>query len=127
MILQGHASSVRGGNEGMTASSLKDKHVETVRRSGIMNPDAEELEGDGLIDAACDALFNEAPVVEEYAAIGAYPEEFAIHIRGVPGAYFLSALEFDDEGPFEVLDEARREAISHYGEFENFRRVDAAR
>jgi hypothetical protein len=111
----------------MNSNSLTNKHVEAVRRSGIMGRDAENLKGDALIDAACDKLFNEAPVIEEYRAVGAYEEEFPILIRGVPGAYFVSALEFDDEGPFDTLDEARREVTRHYGEFENLHRLETPR
>jgi hypothetical protein len=110
----------------MSANSLKDKHVEAVRRSGIMGTVDENLEEGALIDAAFEALVNEAPEVEEYSAVGAYEEEFPIIIRGVPGAYFVSALEFDNKGPFETLDDARVEVIRHYGDFENLRRVDTA-
>jgi hypothetical protein len=69
--------------------NLTDNHIEAIRRSGIMDPGAEKLEGDDLYNAACDALVNEAPEVEEYRAVGSYSEEFRILIRGVPGAYFV--------------------------------------
>jgi hypothetical protein len=71
---------------------------------------------DALRDVCLEVLGNEAPTVEEYTAEqdkGAY----AVTVRGVPGAYFVQALEYDDKGVFSTLDEARDCAFNHYGEF----------
>lgn len=71
---------------------------------------------DNLHDACLDALINDAPDVDGFDAVqdkGAYH----VCIRGIPGAYFVSALEYDDEGFFSTLEEAQQVAEFHYGEF----------
>lgn len=95
---------------------LSDKQIERVRRSGLLSAGDAALTGDSLYDAVLDALCNDAPVVMEYTAEqdkGAY----SVLIRGVPGAYFVSALEYDDVGCFDILEDAEAEVGRHYGEF----------
>jgi hypothetical protein len=38
-------------------------------------------------------------------------------IRGIPGVYFIEALERDELGPFETIVEAEQEVKGQYGEF----------
>jgi hypothetical protein len=59
---------------------------------------------------------NDAPTVKEITGEGDYGA-FGIIVRGVDGAYFVSALEFDDEGPFTTFDEAVDWAESNYEPF----------
>lgn len=95
---------------------LSDKQIESVRRSGLLNTADAALTGDDLYNAVLDALGNDAPAVVEYTAEqdkGAYP----VLIRGVPGAYYVSALEYDDVGCFDSLEDAEAEVGRHYGEF----------
>lgn len=75
-----------------------------------------DSEWDDLHDACIDALMNEAPVVECFDAEqdnGVY----TVSIRGVPGAYYVSAPEFDDSEIFSTLEDARWHAESAHGEF----------
>jgi hypothetical protein len=63
-----------------------------------------------------DVLTNEAPEVQEFTAeqdLGPY----RILIRGVPGAYFVQALDHEDEGFFSTLEEANAKVYYLYGEF----------
>jgi hypothetical protein len=92
------------------------EQIEAVRRSGLIGAAATALTGDELYEAAYDALTNEAPVIKSYTGEqdkGAYD----ITIRGVPGAYFVSALEYDDEGVFDDITTAEAAVYRHYGEF----------
>lgn len=60
-----------------------------------------------LYDASFDTLTNEAPVVESFDA----EQSKGIHdvvIRGVPGAYFVTAAEFDNGGVFSTTDYFRQ-------------------
>lgn len=69
-----------------------------------------------LYDACLEALTNEAPLVESFNAEQS-KGVYSVTIRGIPGAYFISAIEFDDSGVFSTLDDARDEADSEHGEF----------
>jgi hypothetical protein len=75
-------------------------------------------DADGLHDAAFDALVNEAPVVAQWKAKQSdeYGGYFVV-VRGVPGAYFVQALDHDDIGIFSDLTEAINKAVLVYGEF----------
>lgn len=75
-----------------------------------------EDDWDNLGDACLEALTNDAPEVESFDAEQS-KGVYSVTIRGVPGAYFVSAIEFDDSGVFSSLDEARAEADSVHGEF----------
>jgi len=69
-----------------------------------------------LHDAAYEALLDCGIVVESYEAEqdkGAY----AINIIGVPGAYYVEAMEYDDMGFFETLEDARKAVRHRFGEF----------
>jgi hypothetical protein len=82
----------------------------------LLRAAADRLSEDDLYDAAFDALLNDAPEVESFTAEqdkGAYH----VVIRGVPGAYFVSALEYDHDGFFDDLDEAERAVYRRFGEF----------
>src|SRR5882672_953327 len=94
---------------------LSQKQIEAIKQSGLLGANDAALGDDELYDAAHEALTSEAPVVRSYTAEqdkGAY----SIVIRGVPGAYFVSALEYDD-GVFDDLRSAEAAVHSHYGEF----------
>lgn len=75
-----------------------------------------DSEWDDLHDACLDALTNKAPDVESFDAEQS-KGVYSVYIRGVPGAYFVSAIEFDDSGVFSTLEEARNYADSEHGEF----------
>jgi len=71
---------------------------------------------DGLHDACVDTLKNEAPAIEEFTAeqdIGPY----LVLIRGVAGAYFVEAADYDDSGFFSELEEARSRLHFDFEEF----------
>ena len=73
-------------------------------------------ERDALHDLALDELTNSGPLVESYAAeqdLGPY----TVRIRGVLGAYFVEAPEYDREGVFATVADARRAVDFHFGEF----------
>ncbi len=71
---------------------------------------------DNLHDACLDALTNEAPEVESFDAEQG-KSIYSVKILGVPGAYFIFAIEFEIVGVFSTLDRARCEAVSVHGEF----------
>lgn len=72
-------------------------------RKGIDKMSQDEL-GE-LEDAALDAMKSCAPTVHSFSAEGSFGS-YPIDIRGVQGAYFYAAPEFDDSGYFSTLDEA---------------------
>lgn len=81
-----------------------------------LSKDLSDHDYDVLSDACHDALLCEAPAVREHAAEqdkGAY----CVTVRGVPGAYFFSAPEYDNEGVFSSVAEAEAFARAKYGEF----------
>lgn len=93
------------------AASLGDPSL-VSKPSGSLS----DSEWDELDDACSDGLFNSAPLVESFEAAqsnGPYP----VSIRGVPGAYFVTALEFSPAGAFSSLEDARAYADSEHGEF----------
>ena len=95
---------------------LSEKQIEAIKQSGLLKARQKKLAGDELYDAAYDALSNEAPSVESFTAEqskGAY----SIHVRGVPGAYFVDAMEYDHVGVFDDIDSARAALMSDHGEF----------
>ena len=95
---------------------LSDKQIEAIKGSGLLKARQKKLTGGELHDAAYDALSNEAPVVESFTAEqdkGAYH----VCIRGVPGAYFVEAMEYDDDGVFDDVDSARDALMLNFGEF----------
>jgi hypothetical protein len=61
-----------------------------------------------LLSEACyEALTNEAPQVAEYEVTQDFGP-YLVFIRGVPGVYFIDALERDPTGPFATLTQARK-------------------
>ncbi len=63
-----------------------------------------------------DLWLNESPDVESYDVEqdkGIYP----VTIKGIPGVYWISAPEYDDEGPLDTLEEARKAVEATFGEF----------
>jgi hypothetical protein len=90
--------------------------IEAVKRSGLLDSAANNLFGDELHDFVYDALVNTAPEVKSFTAEqdkGAY----SVVIRGVPGAYFVEAAEYDDDGVFDDLASAESALYWHFGEF----------
>ena len=113
--------------EAILASSLLRSHV----AAGLENPtllekefkDLTAPEIDEIWDAAVDAWMNESP--EEVSCTGytwdSYGggswETFPLGVKGVEGAYFVHAQEFDDKGPFLTLAEAQDWLESNYCDF----------
>ena len=92
-------------------SRLSDPIVATKNTSLIS-----DNEWDDLHDACLEALINNSPDVESFdceQSKGVY----TVTIRGVPGGYFVFAVEFDNTGIFSTLEEARAEADDTHGEF----------
>jgi hypothetical protein len=78
--------------------------------------DISESEWIDLEDACLEALRNESQSVEDHCAdqgCGIYP----ITILGIPGAYFVTANEFDPAGVFNTLEEAQNHVSDVHGEF----------
>ena len=93
---------------------LQKHHVEAIVRAGLISGNTPD-DYDALCDKAFDALINDAPEVRTWTAEqdkGAYN----IMIRGIPGVYFIEALERDELGPFETIAEAEQEVKGQYGE-----------
>jgi hypothetical protein len=95
--------------------NLQKNHIEAIMRAGLLN-DNNIHDDDIVYDSAFDAWVNDSPEVRAWNAEqdkGAY----SVVIRGVPGAYFIQALEYDDLGPFETISQAEAEVSAQYGEF----------
>ena len=97
---------------------LSDNQIDAIRNSELRVNLADYLKDARycLSDACIDVLTNEAPAVDEFTAeqdLGPY----LVAIRGVPGAYFVTAAEHDDLGVFSDLEEVRAELLFAYGEF----------
>jgi hypothetical protein len=75
-----------------------------------------EHDWNDLHDACLEILTNEAPLVESFDAEQS-KGVYSVTIRGIPGAYFVSAIEYDDSGIFSTLEDARALADSAHGEF----------
>lgn len=93
------------------AASLGDTHLAIKPSDSLTDQEWDELD-----DACSNGLFNGAPLVESFEAAqsnGPYP----VSIRGVPGAYFVTAPEFSPAGAFSSLEDARDYADSEHGEF----------
>lgn len=102
---------------------FSEAHIQAVVRAGLTGAE-NVLDPDELHDAAFDALLSDAPVVKSWLAnvnstdFDDYDDyTFRVEIRGVPGAYFVTASEFDDEGVFSTVEDAISSAKSHFGEF----------
>ncbi len=75
-----------------------------------------DSEWDDLHDSCLETLMNDAPIVESFEAEQS-KGTYTVSIRGVPSAYFVTAPEFDSDGVFSTLDDARDHADSEHGEF----------
>jgi hypothetical protein len=74
---------------------------------------------DKVHDTVHDAI--RSIIVEEFEAEqskGVYP----IMICGVEGFYIVDAQEYDEEGPFDTLEQAKQCVLDNWGEFERQRR-----
>ncbi len=94
---------------------LTKKHIQSIVAAGLL-PNSSKLKPADMEDAAFDAWKNESPVVKSWTAEqdkGAYD----VVVRGIPGAYFVEAIEYDDEGPFSSVGEATKHVLSEFGEF----------
>jgi hypothetical protein len=100
-------------------SALRAQLIKMVSHPSLLTSDIAALNASELAelqDVALDLLLNYAPVVEEFLAEeskGIYP----ITIRGVEGAYFVDAQEYDTEGMFSTIDDAIRCVNENWGEF----------
>jgi hypothetical protein len=94
-----HIDAIRFSKElsSVVARSLDDPALASRAAEHLSDADY-----DDLLDACLDALMNDAPTVHGITGEGDYGP-FGIIVRGVAGAYFVGALEFDDEGPFTTL------------------------
>lgn len=95
--------------------TLMEAQIEAIIKARLFDPSG-LTDANDLHDAAYDALVNEAPEVKAWDAEqdkGVY----SVVVRGVPGAYFVQAMEYDDDGVYSTLDEAVGAAETSYGEF----------
>ena len=113
--------------------NLDNCHLEAIIKSKLFSKQIKELSKDfpqlhksldemtvdeynGIYNVIYDLWQNDAPVVEEMTGYGSFGE-FPIGIKGVKGAYYIFASEFDDLGPFKTKKEAIAEAESEYSTF----------
>lgn len=61
---------------------------------------------DEVYDRISDVLRNDAPVIEHFTGDGGVGP-FPIEIRGFGGLFFVEAQEFDPDGVFDSLEDAR--------------------
>lgn len=93
------------------ASGLSDPRL-LLKPAAFLSPE----DWDDLNDACIDALMNDAPVVETFDAEQS-KGVYTVSIFGVPGAYYVTAPEFDYSGVFSTVENARDEAEADHGEF----------
>jgi hypothetical protein len=101
-------------NSPIRQTALERPEDEAIARKSVEDFSADDW--DALHDACMDALLNEAPIVSWFDAEqskGAY----GVSVRGVPGAYFVEAQEFDRVGLFDTQIEAENKADFEHGEF----------
>ena len=89
----------------MLGYKVSKDHIEAVRRAFPADW-LEREDSEAPQDWASDCLSWRAETVEEIFGWGD-GEPFGVRIRGVPGAYFVEANEFDNVGMFSTLEEAR--------------------
>jgi len=111
---------------------LELRHLRAIIRSRILFPHIlEALEGKvipsrsrnrltdaevlDIQDECFDVWQNESPMVYQRHQRGDYGE-YPIQVSGVPGAYFVAAMEFDEEGPFETRQAPSLRAIYDLGD-----------
>lgn len=96
---------------GLTISS---EQIDAVLSAGMGKSRTYIDDGDRE-DAALDALMNNAPVIWQREA--RQDVDYFVVVRGVPGAYFVQALEDDEIGVFSDSSQAIGTAVRTYGEF----------
>lgn len=95
--------------------TLTEAQIEAIIKAGLFDASG-MTDPDEVHDAAYDALVTEAPEVRAWDAEqdkGVY----SVVVRGILGAYFVQAMEYDDDGVYSTLDEAIGAAEANYGEF----------
>jgi|LauGreDrversion4_2_1035121.scaffolds.fasta_scaffold339452_2 hypothetical protein len=100
-------------------SELREKVISKVRGVAQILHDPSSIPDAVLRNIASDALEvlnDDGPEVEVYEAEQS-KGIYLVVIVGVEGAYFVRAIEYDDQGLFSSLEEARSELMFHYGEF----------
>lgn len=112
---------------------INKKQIDTVRKSEVLSSIVREQLSDQslslkdvallsdeewaeLEDVCLEVLRNDAPIVKEIDAEQS-KGVYTISIHGVPGAYWVFAPEFDNEGVFSTLSDALAEVDSQHGEF----------
>lgn len=90
---------------------FKNKHIEAIQNSNLL-ADSKELD----FDTATDVFLNEAPIITSWEA-EQDQGPYTICVRGINGAYFIEALEYEDIGVFDTLEEAEFAVGMNYGEF----------
>jgi hypothetical protein len=102
-------------NTAVLHACLKDR----CQNDNLLTTDIESMsidESNTLHNAAHYALRNYAPIIEDHLAEqdkGVY----SVQIHGVPGAFYVRANDYDDEGVFDSLDDARACVEYKWGEF----------
>jgi hypothetical protein len=100
-------------------SELREKVISKVRGVAQILHDPSSIPDAVLRNIASDALEvlnDDGPEVEVYEAEQS-KGIYLVVIVGVEGAYFVRAIEYDDQGLFSSLEEARSQLMSDYGEF----------
>lgn len=86
-------------------------HIGFVRQD-LLEMSVEDL---AILEDACwDLLSNDAPEVESYWAQFDDSLPYTVRIRGVPGAYVVTATEQDLEGPFSTFEVAQAWVMAHH-------------
>ena len=91
--------------------NILPKHIKAVQLSnlGVHLEPSSSFSGDQVFE-------EHAPEVKSWEAEQDKGSNSVI-VRGVPEAYFVQAMEFDDVGLFDTADEAIGEAECNHGEF----------
>lgn len=86
--------------------TLTEAQIEAIIRAVLIDAPG-MADPDEVHHAAYDTLVTEAPEVRAWEAeqdTGVY----SVVVRGITGAYFVQAMEYDDDGVYSALDEASR-------------------
>jgi hypothetical protein len=108
-----HIDAIRLSNE---LSSVVAGYLDEPTLVSRTAKDLSDADYDSLHDACYDALTNDAPTVKQITGEGDFGP-FHIIVRGVPNAYFVSALDFDNKGLFTSSEEAEAWADFNYEPF----------
>ena len=91
--------------------NFEDNHIKAIQKSNLLS-ESTELD----FDTATDVFLNEAPIITSWEA-EQDQGPYTICVRGINGAYFIEALEYEDIGIFDTLEEAESAVDMNYGEF----------